>query len=419
MKQKRLTANQAELVAAFLPQKLQKNRKLTNAVKLVLANIYQLYYLDKNQGKRTVFRSREDFMKDIEAKDKNEIIRPHAILIQNDMVLIKTGTRGRATEYTLNDELYALLPKQIKGEVSDKFSKSLKCNDLNNSELQVEENVIISPSHNELSHNELEHSNVPSDPETESEIEKDEIIHESILHETEQTLADEYDEIFNEVDYDEVERVQAAYLQDPNPSSSSYKERNEWATRCYEELESTIQVLFKSWDVDMILNYSDKINSIFDKVDERINQGWFTEKQIAKFDAITNNFNAIIRKKAELIEQHDSSVQVTEQSPGSNENNITSIESKNNMVEPPVLECEGKQYYFSENVITYMMTLFETGYMGHRRIDDWYKGDIDTLNVAINNLEDVTYRDYYINFMKEEGFYEPLTSLNSSNNKNA
>ena len=95
-------------MAAFLPQKLQKNRKLSASVKLVLANIYQLYYYDNNRGNRTVFRTREDFINDIEAKDKNEVLRPHAVLMQNDMVLIRSGVRGRATEYTLNDELYNL-----------------------------------------------------------------------------------------------------------------------------------------------------------------------------------------------------------------------------------------------------------------------------------------------------------------------
>lgn len=404
MKQKRLTDNQSELVAAFLPQKLQKNRKLSASVKLVLANIYQLYYYENNKGKRTVFRTREDFINDIEANDKNEVLRPHAVLMQNDMVFIKSGVRGKATEYTLNDELYALLPKQIRGEVSDKFTETLKCKNLKDSELQIEENDDISPLYNELNHNEISDSFVPSDSDTETEIETDEIIHESILHETEQSLADEYDEIFNEVDYDEVERVQAAYLQGPNPSSVSFKERNEWATRCYEELEANIQVLFKCWDADMILNYSEKINSIFDKVDERINQGWFTKKQIAKFDAFINNFNSIIRKKAELVGNQESSSSETIQSPGSNENNITSIESKNNMVEPPVLEYSGREYHFNDNVISYMDVLFMTQYMGHRRIDDWYKDDIDTLKVAINNLEDVRYRDYYNEFLRAEGF---------------
>ena len=172
MKKKRLTDNQSELVAAFLPQKLQKNKKLSTSVKLVLANIYQLYYYDNNYGKRTVFRTREDFMKDIDAKDKNEVLRPHAVLMQNDMVYIRTGVRGRATEYTLNDELYAMLPKQIRGEVSEKFAETLNCNSLSNSSLQIEDDEVISPLHNELSHSELQHLNVPSDTETESEIEK-------------------------------------------------------------------------------------------------------------------------------------------------------------------------------------------------------------------------------------------------------
>lgn len=173
MKQKRLTDNQSDLVATFLPKKLRQNRKLNASLKLVLANIYQLYYFDNNIGKRTVFRTREDFMRDIGAKDKNEIQRPHAVLIQNELVNIKIGVRGRATEYTLNDELYQMLPKQIRGEVSEKFKETLKSNTLKTNDLQKSETGIISPSHNKLNNSELQHSFVPSDTDTESDTEKE------------------------------------------------------------------------------------------------------------------------------------------------------------------------------------------------------------------------------------------------------
>ena len=100
---KRLTNSQSELVAIYLPKKIQKDRKIPTSVKLVLANIYQLHYLQKNWGKRTVFCSLDKFIKDIEANDKNEVVRPQAYLMANDMVYINPGVRGRATEYSLND----------------------------------------------------------------------------------------------------------------------------------------------------------------------------------------------------------------------------------------------------------------------------------------------------------------------------
>lgn len=191
-KKKRLTDNQSDLVASFLPQKLQKNKKLSASVKLVLANIYQLYYYENNYGKRTVYRTREDFMKDIDAKDKNEVIRPHAVLIQNEMVYIKSGIRGRATEYTLNDELYQLLPKQIRGEASDKFAETLNHNRLNDSNLQIGKSEVISPSHNELNYSVLQHSNVPSETEPEAEIEKEiEKEKKDLVPEAEETFTDE------------------------------------------------------------------------------------------------------------------------------------------------------------------------------------------------------------------------------------
>ena len=170
-KRKRLTNSQSELVATYLPKKIQKDRKIPTSVKLVLANIYQLHYLKKNWGKRTVFRERDEFIKDIEANDKNEVVRPQAYLMTNDMVYINTGVRGRATEYTLNDELYELLPSMFKGELSDNFMKFKEDNQLNIKQLETENQEVIVPSHNSVIDSELQHLNVPSDSETDTDIE--------------------------------------------------------------------------------------------------------------------------------------------------------------------------------------------------------------------------------------------------------
>ena len=160
-RRKRLTADQSDLVATYLPLKIQKNRILTPAVKLVLANIYQLHYLQKNWGKRTVFRTREDFMNDIGAKDKNELNRPRDILLANDMITYDIGYRGRATEYALSDELYEMLPAQIKGNISDKFKEFLKSKLLKDKELEIEDNEVILTSHNSVTDSELGHFYVP------------------------------------------------------------------------------------------------------------------------------------------------------------------------------------------------------------------------------------------------------------------
>lgn len=158
-KRKRLTNSQSELVATYLPKKIQKDRKIPTSVKLVLANIYQLHYLQKNWGKRTVFRTRKDFMKDIEAKDKNELNRPRDILVAENKIIYMVGSDGQATEYVLNDELYELLPTQIKGEKSSDFAK---VNHLNIKQLETENQKVIVPSHNSLNDSEIQHLNVPS-----------------------------------------------------------------------------------------------------------------------------------------------------------------------------------------------------------------------------------------------------------------
>lgn len=199
-KRKRLTNSQSELVATYLPKKIQKDRKIPTSVKLVLANIYQLHYLQKNLGKRTVFRERDEFIKDIEANDKNEVVRPQAYLMANDMVYINPGVRGRATEYTLNDELYELLPSMFKGELSDNFMKFKEDNQLNIKQLETENQEVIVPSHNSMIDSELQHLNVPSDSDTDSDtheynISSNKDINKTILHDKPETVLHELDTV--------------------------------------------------------------------------------------------------------------------------------------------------------------------------------------------------------------------------------
>lgn len=206
-KRKRLTNSQSELVATYLPKKIQKDRKIPTSVKLVLANIYQLHFLQKNWGKRTVFSSLDKFIKDIEAKDKNEVVRPQAYLMANDMVYIKSGVRGRATEYTLNDELYELLPTMFKGELSDNYKKFNEDNSLNNSQLEIENQEVIVPSHNSVIDSELQHLNVHSDSDTDSDtheynISSNKDINKTILHDKPETIVHELESVEASDKYD-------------------------------------------------------------------------------------------------------------------------------------------------------------------------------------------------------------------------
>lgn len=342
---KSLTEEQKNLIALVPTHEI--TNKLTESAKLVLGNIILLYGMDKAAENGYVFRDNITMCEET-GKSEKTVIASVRKLVQVGLITTKRGKRKSASEYYLTDKYFEISgeerPQQNYSidysKTNEYYSKTFDVmgiieamqQEINELKKQVEElktTVNITVKGDNYSKTEVNYS---TETETESEKEKDEIIHDCILHEHEQSVNsfdDDYEEIMNNVDYEEVERVQAAYLQDPKPSSS-FKERNEWATRCYEELEATIQVLFKCWDANMVIAYADKVNSILDKVDEHINEGWFTQAQISKFDAITNNFNAIIRKKAELIGQHDSSVQVTEQSAESNEQ-YSSIENKNNM----------------------------------------------------------------------------------------
>lgn len=129
MRRKNLSDNQQEIIETYLPEELIKTRKLDDGMKLVLANIYRFYMYDKNVGKKSIFRTNSSFMRDIEAKDHNELHRPLIRLIKNGVITRKTGNSDEkvACEYTLMPQFYEMLPDCFKVdsiEVSDDFENS-------------------------------------------------------------------------------------------------------------------------------------------------------------------------------------------------------------------------------------------------------------------------------------------------------
>lgn len=129
MRKKNLSDNQQEIIETYLPEKLIKSKKLDDGMKLVLANIYRFYMYDKNIGKKSIFRTNRSFMRDIEAKDPNELHRPLTRLIMRGFITRKTGNSDEriACEYTLIPKFYEMLPDCFKAdsiEVSDNFENS-------------------------------------------------------------------------------------------------------------------------------------------------------------------------------------------------------------------------------------------------------------------------------------------------------
>ena len=129
MRKKNLSDNQQEIIETYLPEKLIKSKKLDDSMKLVLANIYRFYMYDKNIGKKSIFRTNRSFMRDIEAKDPNELHRPLTRLIMRGFITRKTGNSDEriACEYTLMPQFYEMLPDCFKAdstEVSDDFENS-------------------------------------------------------------------------------------------------------------------------------------------------------------------------------------------------------------------------------------------------------------------------------------------------------
>lgn len=322
-KRKRLTNSQSELVATYLPKKIQKDRKIPTSVKLVLANIYQLHYLQKNWGKRIVFRERDEFIKDIEANDKNEVVRPQAYLMANDMVYIKSGVRGRATEYTLNDELYELLPSMFKGELSNNFMKFKEDNQLNIKQLETENQEVIVPSHNSVIDSELQHLNVPSDSDTDTEPETDiknmmeytctgennaknqhnMKIDERLITDDEKDAWEILD-ISDNFDYSQHEDISEMVQTDAgnigmleNPTYFEKKKNNEYVSKMFKKLKYYIREYKNSTSVEMANDWGYKVNDVYGSLD----RSKFTESQLVTISNMIDEFDTLFEHKEKYL----------------------------------------------------------------------------------------------------------------------
>ena len=338
---KRLTNSQSELVAIYLPKKIQKDRKIPTSVKLVLANIYQLHYLQKNWGKRTVFCSLDKFIKDIEANDKNEVVRPQAYLMANDMVYINPGVRGRATEYSLNDELYELIPSMFKGELSDNFMKFKEDNQLNIKQLETENQEVIVPSHNSMIDSELQHFNVHPDTETDIDIEiekepdinnmleytctgEDKAKNQHNMKIDERLITDdekdawEILDISDNFDYSQHEDISEMVQSDAgnigmmeNPTYFEKKKNNEYVSKMY-----YIKEYKNSTSVEMANDWGCKVNDIYRSLD----RSKFTESQLGTISDMMDEFDYLFECKEKFLSKKYHKSNMMKKKSASNEN---------------------------------------------------------------------------------------------------
>lgn len=124
MRRKTLSNKQLQIIEDYLPVELSKDKTVDDGMKLVLGNIYRLHFCDVHKGKRFVFRTNINFMRDIEAKQPNDLLRPLKRLISRGYITRKLATEGMACEYSLTDEYYEMLPENVKvSKVTDSASK--------------------------------------------------------------------------------------------------------------------------------------------------------------------------------------------------------------------------------------------------------------------------------------------------------
>lgn len=112
----KFTSEQKELLA-LLPTEIKKSDELTDSAKLVLANIYFLYGMDKAKENGFVICSNEKMLKDTCLGSKTTLERAIALLVNMNYITTKRGTQKRtpmctnsgtpkctASTYTLTDK---------------------------------------------------------------------------------------------------------------------------------------------------------------------------------------------------------------------------------------------------------------------------------------------------------------------------
>ena len=83
-------------------------------------------------------------------------------------------------------------------------------------------------------------------------------------------------------------------------TKSMYDERNAWITRLFERLESTLNLLSQCYDKSLVAGsngYGATLNNLFQSGNSKIEAGWFTEKQLYKYQGYINRYNGLMRDR--------------------------------------------------------------------------------------------------------------------------
>lgn len=296
--------------------------KLTDSAKLVLAQIDLLHGTDFAMENGYVFTTNEQLCKDTGIRARQTVITAVKVLRKLKLIELESGGRHKANRYKLTDLYY-----ELSGDENPFKNQAKEC------ENQAKE--MVPKNKNQA---------VDIDIEIEPELE---IIQDTIVHVTEDknenTMNDmKYNDEFitendrdawevlsmdDDFDYTQYSDIAEMVKRDAgsskcneNKNKSMYDERNAWITRLFERLDSTLNLLSQCYDKGLVAGkdgYGDTLNKLFKSGDSKVEAGWFTEKQLYKYQGYINRYNGLMRDRRDRFNVRDTMT-------ASNENNIIS-----------------------------------------------------------------------------------------------
>lgn len=347
-----LTEEQKELIA-LIPKAIRNSKDFTNAAKLVLAQLDLQDGTDFSETNHYVFSSNEDLMKNTGIASKHTVINAIKKLVNEGLIETKRGYRRKgdikASEYILTDKYYELDGRENPHKQGCNKGCNKGCNCTNSINTVIED---MQQQINELREeieklqNALKKINCTSDTETDidTDIKNTQC---TIVHVTEDknenTMNDmKYNDEFitendrdawevlsmdDDFDYTQYSDIAEMVKRDAgsskcneNKNKSMYDERNAWITRLFERLDSTLNLLSQCYDKSLVAGkdgYGDTLKRLFQSGDSKVEAGWFTEKQLYKYQGYINRYNGLMRDRRDRFNVKDTMT-------ASNENSIIS-----------------------------------------------------------------------------------------------
>lgn len=120
--------------------------------------------------------------------------------------------------------------------------------------------------------------------------------------------------VHDEFDYTQYSDIAEMVKRDTG-SRVKYDERNEWISRLFGELDCLLNLLSQCYEKDRVAGkdgYGDKLNRLFSAGDSKVDEGWFTEKQLYKYQRYINKYNGLMKDRRKRFKMGEYSVKCVE-----------------------------------------------------------------------------------------------------------